>query len=67
MSLRLVDIWRSNRPYHHTAIDDLESFLWLTIWCIYCVIEEKGTLEISEADALEVLRSPDVKRHAWVD
>jgi hypothetical protein len=65
MSMRLVDIWRSSHPYNHMAIDDLESFLWLTIWCIYSIIEEKSKLEILEAGALRLLRSLDVERHSF--
>jgi len=63
MSLRLVEIWRFKEPYHHTAIDDLESFFWLTIWCIHRTIEEKGELDPREADALGVLRSMNIRTH----
>ena len=65
MSLRLVDIWRLRKPYYHTAIDDLESFLWLTLWCIYCMIEDKGQLDEQDANALEVLRSTVINTHTY--
>jgi hypothetical protein len=64
MSLRLVDVWQFGEPYHHTAIDDLESFLWLTLWCIYCIIEDKGKLDQREAFALQILRSTEIRAHA---
>jgi hypothetical protein len=64
MSLRLVDVWLFMDPYHHTAIDDLESFLWLTIWCIYRIIEDKGQLDERGEFALETLRSTSIKKHA---
>ena len=29
--------WDSGKPYHLTAIDDLESFIWVTLWAfLYC-------------------------------
>jgi hypothetical protein len=34
MSLRLLDALQQQRKVIHTALDDLESFLWLLIWCI---------------------------------
>ena len=63
MSRRLVRIWLYTLPYHHTAIDDLESFLWLTIWCIHCIIEDKGQLDEQEAVTLRSLRSTDMELH----
>ena len=63
MSLRLVGIWLYGKPYHHTTIDDLESFLWLTVWCIYCIIEDKGELDERDETALWILRSTDIRVH----
>jgi hypothetical protein len=34
MSLRLLNALQHRRKVIHTALDDLESFLWLLIWCI---------------------------------
>jgi hypothetical protein len=34
MSFRLLDAWQLRETIIHTAIDDLESFLWLLIWGI---------------------------------
>jgi hypothetical protein len=63
MSRRLIRIWLYMLPYHHTAIDDLESFLWLTVWCIYCIIEDKGQLDAQEAYTLRTLRSTNMDLH----
>jgi hypothetical protein len=34
MSMRLLDTWQLRGTIIHTALDDLESFLWLLIWGI---------------------------------
>src|SRR6266576_908454 len=34
MSMRLLTAWQVRETIIHTAVDDLESFLWLLIWCI---------------------------------
>src|ERR1700731_3785256 len=61
--MRLVEIWAYDLPYQHTTIDDLESFLWLLLWCIFCIIEEKGKLDRAEARHLKQLRSTDIESH----
>ena len=35
MSMRLLDASETNKKVIHTALDDLESFLWLLIWGIF--------------------------------
>src|SRR5258708_28979007 len=32
LSRRIHKLWVEGEPYHLTAIDDLESFLWVTLW-----------------------------------
>ncbi|SRR5260221_13322668 len=32
LSRRIHKLWTDGKPYHLTAIDDLESFLWVTLW-----------------------------------
>ncbi len=32
LSARIHERWASGKPYHLTAIDDLESFIWVTLW-----------------------------------
>ena len=34
VSMRILNAWNSKDKFVHTALDDLESFLWLLIWCI---------------------------------
>ena len=34
MSVRLLNAWQGRETIIHTALDDLESFLWLLIWGI---------------------------------
>ncbi|KAH9003962.1 hypothetical protein EDB86DRAFT_2797806, partial [Lactarius hatsudake] len=39
MSARLLDEWRLNNLVLHTAIDDLESFLWVLVWSLVCIFK----------------------------
>ena len=32
--MRILSAWDKKKKIIHTALDDLESFLWLLIWCI---------------------------------
>ena len=34
LSMRILLAWDKKKKIIHTALDDLESFLWLLIWCI---------------------------------
>ena len=63
MSLRLVNCWHYRNPYEHTPIDDLESFLWLLLWCIYCIIEDK-VRDGTDVMWLKILSSSNVETHA---
>jgi hypothetical protein len=63
MSRRLLKTWLNNLPYTHTTIDDLESFMWLTCWCILCIIESKGQLQANESIVLRTFRSPHITDH----
>ena len=63
MSLRLMKRWHVRLPYEHTPIDDLESFLWLLIWCIYSIIEDK-VRDGTDVMWLKILRSSNVETHA---
>ena len=42
MSIRLLTIWRANGLTIHTAVDDLESFLWLLSWALVHILKEYG-------------------------
>ncbi|KAH8983755.1 hypothetical protein EDB92DRAFT_1557930 [Lactarius akahatsu] len=32
--MRLINAWARNRPALHTAVDDLESFMWVLVWSL---------------------------------
>ena len=34
VSMHILSAWDKKKKIIHTALDDLESFLWLLIWCI---------------------------------
>ncbi|KAH8999062.1 hypothetical protein EDB92DRAFT_2111150 [Lactarius akahatsu] len=40
MSIRLLDEWYLDNPVLHTAIDDLESFLWVLVWSLVRISKE---------------------------
>ena len=41
MSVRLLGAWINQWPIIQTAVDDLESFLWLLIWAIVHILKDK--------------------------
>ena len=41
MSMRLLGAWMIELPIIQTAVDDLESFLWLLIWVIAHILKDK--------------------------
>jgi hypothetical protein len=43
MSTRLLNAWDNNWPIVHTAVDDLESFLWVLVWVLVHILKEFGT------------------------
>lgn len=43
MSTRLLFAWNNNKPTVHTAVDDLESFLWVLVWTFAHILKEVGT------------------------
>ncbi|KAH7906008.1 hypothetical protein BJ138DRAFT_1016872 [Hygrophoropsis aurantiaca] len=43
-SLRLLNAWQNSRVAVHTAIDDIESFLWVLIWALLASIRRRGVL-----------------------
>ncbi|KAH9052718.1 hypothetical protein EDB87DRAFT_373712 [Lactarius vividus] len=46
MSTRLLDDWRLGRLVVHTAIDDLELFLWVLVWALVRIFKTRNFLEI---------------------
>lgn len=44
MSIRLLHAWKIRQKIFHTALNDLESFLWVLIWgIVYASKDIKGT------------------------
>ena len=53
MSARLLYSWLKNKPIVHTAVDDLESFLWVLVWAlVHIFLNEIGTTGESTVDLL---------------
>ena len=49
MSMRLLKACEKQEKIIHTALDDLESFLWLLIWCIVHASKDiKGAMTANE-------------------
>ena len=42
MSLRLLAAWARDLPIVHTAVDDLESFLWVLVWALVHIFKKIG-------------------------
>jgi Fungal protein kinase len=59
LSLRLLDAWEFENPYVHTAIDDLESFLWVLLSSILSILELRNALDKHEAAYLRHIRARD--------
>jgi hypothetical protein len=49
MSWRILNAWKGQHPVIQTALDDLESFLWVLIWCIVHISKDiKGATIANE-------------------
>ncbi|KAF8577236.1 hypothetical protein K439DRAFT_565447 [Ramaria rubella] len=45
MSCDLIYAWSTNTQGLHTAIDDLESFIWVLLWTVLSILKSKGVLK----------------------
>ena len=54
MSSRLLTAWLQNAPTVHTAVDDLESFLWVFVWVLVHILKKFEKIKNSTIDALAV-------------
>ncbi len=52
MSVRLLSAWDGDQLTVHTAVDDLESFLWVLVWALVHILKEFGTTGNSTVDQL---------------
>jgi hypothetical protein len=77
MSIRLLSSWDEHKPIVHTAVDDLESFLWVLVWALVHILKEFGTTKNSTVDQLAerfssysipliMMKESTIQRH-WKD
>ncbi len=78
MSMRILGLWLNHESIFHTALDDLESFLWLLIWCIVHLTKDidmarannpgiDRMLRAWSGDAMANLTKHEMVRMAWND
>jgi hypothetical protein len=60
LSLRVLKCWHHDQVHAHTAIDDLESFVWVLVWCILSI---NGSNTPDEELRIGVLRSTNMTSH----
>lgn len=61
MSLALIKAWSIGMQVPHTAIDDLESFIWVSLWSVLSILESKNALEnLKERSYLNTMRTDDL-------
>jgi hypothetical protein len=63
MSVRLLKCWDSHETYEHTATDDLESFVWVLVWCILCTNGSNTKDEIDENRTIKTLHTTNITSH----
>ncbi|KAH8997245.1 hypothetical protein EDB92DRAFT_1400769 [Lactarius akahatsu] len=78
MSTRLLDAWDLGEPALHTAVDDLESFLWVLIWSLVYIFKKFATMTnldsiihrlghaLSSRKFLEIIRKESIADR-WTD
>jgi hypothetical protein len=64
LSIRVLRGRRRQENPVHTAIDDLESFIWVLLWTLLHTIQRHDELSSDEADWLDGLLSDDYGRLA---
>ena len=52
MSSRLLSVWDGDEPSMHTAVDDLESFLWVLVWTLVYIMKKFRTTRNFTVDQL---------------
>jgi hypothetical protein len=60
LSLRVLECWYERKVHEHTAIDDLESFVWVLVWCILSI---NGSNTSREELQIEGLHSTNITTH----
>ena len=77
MALRLLYAWDTDQPIIHTAIDDLESFLWVLVWALVHILKEFGTTRNLDIEKLAetfsshsidpIMKRVSILKRAWKD
>lgn len=63
MSQALIDAWVMNEPFSHTAVDDLESFVWVLLWSVLNILRSREALDNNqERYYLQTMRSDDIEK-----
>jgi hypothetical protein len=79
MSIRLLDAWDLGTQALHTAVDDLESFLWVLVWSLVHIFKWAANIHnensvihrleriFSSRDLPETLRKECITKRRWTD
>jgi len=75
VSIWLLKAWHQEDPIVHTAMDDLESFLWLLSWALVHVLKKygsthQGILNVEYALSSKDMRINETKEYfmeSWLD
>ena len=62
-SVRLLEAWAGQQPAYHTALDDMESVVWLLVW-VLLLRRPRDELSDSEQGLLGAFSSNNVARLA---
>ena len=52
MSLWIIGSWSGESLIKHTGIDDFESFVWVLLWAVLCIVQDHGDLNPRELEWL---------------
>jgi len=61
VSIRLLTAWLEKDPIMHTAVDDLESFLWLLTWALVRILKKYGSNRQGILSVESALSSKDIR------
>jgi len=79
MSIRLLDAWDVKTQALHTAIDDLESFLWVLVWSLVYILKRTAKIHnknskihlleraLSSRDLAHTIRKESITKRRWTD
>jgi hypothetical protein len=63
--MRLLVAWSLNRRLVHTAVDDLESFMWLLSWALVHILKKYGSKDSVILKMGDVLSNKDPVKNAF--